>query len=497
MVKDREEAIIKAEYENMRTPRFDILKGVKMRMGRKKHVFSRKIFVATCAIMCLFFATVVAAQGISRFNRLEYIVGEEMAELISPISYEYADYSFITDNGIKIWMVATGVHDNVIDIFIMMQDLEGDRLGNRVYVDYSIISYYGAPVPELGTTGAPAPFSNTNLANWSRTQMETIDRDSNGVITLRARETFSEPIDVYSITLVINEIFYDIREYYEWELPVDFNNIDRDPPAIFIEAEREGERLTVLAPRQLELIPMAGLERGISSIGIIDGNLHVQFYEVRDPSRRLTRLNTIAYMYLVNPYGDKHEAFAGTLFNMIADGYAYWSPERDCFESTYYFYHEQIFEVDLARISEYRLLGNFRTFESVALDWQVVLDVEISGQQWIKSDIHIVTDLLTINELRITPVSLMVIGLDPYFDKETMPRYSGGTRWGLYSVLGSEWAISIHTEQGIVPVYNEMHTREGAQLTLVYHFDNSEVFLALCSIISIEIAGEMVTIAVE
>jgi len=502
MQKDRDEALIKAEFEKMQTPNFDILEGVKAHMEKKSKHFNRKVFIATLAILCLLSASVAVAQGIGRFDRLRTIIGEERAKLVIPISYKDADYSFTTENGIKIWMVATGVNDNTIDIYMMMQDLEGDRLGEHVHVDYSIVSYYGAKIPALGTTGEPAPFTSTNLANWSHMHMETINRDENGVVTLHAREIFSEPIDVHSITILIHEVFYNIREYEEWKIPIDLDI--HNPPTIYMidylitpDEKNISERTLILAPRQLELIPIDGLDRGISSIGIVNGNLHVQFYELRDPSRRWSRLSTIAYMYLVNPDGDKVEHFSSTSFNTVSDSYAYWNPERTRYDSPYYMYAEQIYEVDLVRISGYRMLGNFRTFESVALDWHVVIDVEARGQQWVESGLLVVTDMLTVKELRITPVSLMVIGVDPYFDETTMPRYEGGTRLGPYSVLGTEWVIYIHTTQGVIPVHNEMFTREGAQLTLVYQFDNSDGFLALCSITTVEISGKLIDIAAE
>jgi len=353
---------IKAAFGSVKAPdgiADRVLSGVSsntsVRLQQKRNI----IFIAA-AVLALTTTTLAAAGYLGGFERLREIIGEERSEGLYPVEKGNLIGERLTDEGIKIEIVAVGVDSTVLDFYITLEDMVSNRLDGDIRVDALV-----DPIIEEGGWGMHAFLP------------EVINRSDDGIVTLWGREYFLEPVTGQKFQFNLYNIAYNIVSG-DQEMDVDFTSLETYVPTDWIWD-------TPILPSDLHNLELyvEGMEyswkTSISSIGIIDGKLHIQQkmnpgfwnpgyecmfgsiqFKLFDPSGKLVQ-------YHVDPQQESVPFFSVNWRGDVAIG-------RDQYNSTSYY--EYIYDADMERISEYRLVADYYKADSIDLGlWSTVFEI--------------------------------------------------------------------------------------------------------------------------
>ena len=489
------ESILKKALSSSEKPDAELVKKVKYGLVEEKAASLKKSAIkyylnrvaAVAIVMVIITTTALVASGnLGGFDRLRTIIGEERIGLVSPIEISNVVGETITEDGIRVELVAVGVFDNVVDIYLTFEDMVGNRLDGDFIVAYSI----DLPADDIRGT-------------IRHSGIEVIDR-TDGVITVHDRLVFSQPVAGQELFFRLWRIDYNNITYNEHEINFDLAELMFDAPSstqlIFgsheirymwgIDADDARELLTttgvtILEPNLHDIeLGLEGIESLISAIGIIDGRLHIQLYD--PPLNNNRRFSLIA---LINPEGEL-DANGNLNIGFSID-------EFGNFYTSYKelpHYRESIFEVDLDRLSEYRLVGSFANTEYIDLELAVTFEFESDETQLIVLDgLNIEYGTSVIREIRLNPFAFLVIGEVAEYGFVEPIRYirintDNGAATTTFNMV-SRWG---RDERGVwignwaTWVYNTNRGFQG------WSYMSDEALLDLDSVISIEIAGEII-----
>jgi len=466
---DKDEKLIKDALDSIRTPDFDINTAVQnrieadkiQRVGGDNHLspisFKRtavqKAVATTAAALFLMIIGVVAIQTLSHINYLEpeegiVSIASTEEPLIEPepviptetilphvseaspddgISEDANEENTNVVDGIRIEIISVEIHedrDSRFDIYLRLQDLEGNRL------DESTAVYFSA----YGSQGA------------FRSIAEVIEYNpEDGSVIVHGQNTLfggshfllDPDLERHEFSLTIRGIYYDFRHYQNVILPIDFSVIDHAPSTVYARPGSEfnaiwhisdnpnrfiwnelrdqihNEGFTFLAPHQLDVdMGIETVDQIISSVGIVDGQLRMQTYEHRpeDPfgwqpllwySDPWFFIPSRTYFYLIDPDGDRYRDFIAIAFDVIGDHVI---PTGDRGPNAYM---ERIFDVDISRLAEYQLSADFRTRRVIELDWHTTFEIETPAILWMDDlTVHFEDMDLVVTRVRLTPRTL-------------------------------------------------------------------------------------------
>ncbi len=102
--------------------------------NRPRPAWLRPVVIAASVLVCLTAVTPVLAANVPEFYALLYAVSPATAQFFMPVRES------CVDNGVKMEVLATYIHADTAEIFITMQDLEGNRVDatTDLYDSYSI-----------------------------------------------------------------------------------------------------------------------------------------------------------------------------------------------------------------------------------------------------------------------------------------------------------------------------------------------------------------------
>ena len=169
-------------------------------------------FIVVAVVMLFATSGAIAAGVANRFTirELERIIGETRMEMITQVEFIGADgeltTSYTTPCGLRIGLVAKGIHGSVADFYIMLDDAH-----NRLDDDFSV-SHIMFGVSEN-------PHENFSI---SFLPFEIIDRNPlTGVVTLHTRHTFSVPISDKQLNFILQNIYWaDEVINIDWQLQI-------------------------------------------------------------------------------------------------------------------------------------------------------------------------------------------------------------------------------------------------------------------------------------
>jgi hypothetical protein len=299
---------IKNLFNEINTPKYDILEGVYSAMENKKYKRPRFSVVAVvAALMVILTAGVVVAAyyGTGGFGRLRSIVGEEHAENLTPVEEILDTESFAapfipgfspTNDEFRIEIVAINIGENreYMYLYATLEDLTGDRADCDFFsLSFAVHTPDNEHLYNFDTSVDWAGLFGGFRAN------DVIHRDENGTLTLRTRQNLYGREDVFAnnqVTITFTELTYNETGYIDDHIiDFDFATIPLNAPyqrtifeggswsnaVQFCEYENEYV-FYMLEPFQLDMpLGLDGIRTRISSIGIINGNLHIQTYQPR------------------------------------------------------------------------------------------------------------------------------------------------------------------------------------------------------------------------
>jgi len=423
----------------------------------KKTVSKRKIGMRVLLIAAAFtiFATsaIVAGMYLNSFDRLREIIGEAQATGLQPVGIS-------TEGGFRIEVVAVGINANTVDLYITLEDLVDNRLDGDIFV--------------LADVWLAGDSLRRSFPQFSR----VIDQTNSGVVTLHTRTSFHNPIEGRALDFELYSIDYNFRTA-EHEINFDLSAITEHSPAAWIWN-------TLILPPHLHDIPVAleGFENvgdiRISSIGLIDGRLHIQ------EQYNMTALHQWAgnKVNLINPYGEVVHPLRGTEYNTATisfriDEHGNFYNDRGYNFVVDFPYRENIFEVDLERLAEYRLVAPLSANDRTRLGWRTRFEVDIPTEgmeMLVVEPLNIQLGDTTVTEVRVSPFNVLIIG----FGSQGLEHTS---------------QVKVHTIDGVVDVIRgwiTIDTLENSNFIETRTIDTAPINID--NIIAIEINGHMVNL---
>lgn len=222
---------------------------------------------------CFLFSMKVVAGSVPEVYQWMYLLSPDTAQYFKPVK-EVSE-----NNGIKMEVVSAYIHDNVAEIYITMEDLEGDRIDKTIdlYDSYSIHK----------------PFSATGHCSLVGYDEET----GKATFLISVTQWDDQKIAGKKMTFSVREFISHKKEYDLLPVVVDFSKADKEPELVKTWINGLGRGISVsesddvsrndvkvLKPGKGESIELIGeggesiLIEGveISGLAYADGCLHVQ-----------------------------------------------------------------------------------------------------------------------------------------------------------------------------------------------------------------------------
>lgn len=259
---DHDEQIIKDELSTIQTPEFDIVGEVKKKLkeggsfsNKKKY---RRLAIAVC--VCLMISTGVLAVTVGGFDKLLPKLSPEIAPMLQPIEM------ISEDKGIKMEVVAAYNDDEMVVIYLTMQDL----VSNRINESIDIYSY--------------------SLSKGSLFNAQTIDfHEETKTATIRIQANGGDEIDGETLVLSIKSFLSDKVVFEQIETGIDMEEVQKEKVetiplnmehvaggsnTMFDEWKEEGIIQVLKADERIIQLPEIEFMY-ISNIGFIDDKLHI------------------------------------------------------------------------------------------------------------------------------------------------------------------------------------------------------------------------------
>lgn len=293
-------------------------------------VCRRPIAIAAILVLFIVLATPVLAANIPVIYELMYLMSPETAQFFMPVQES------CEDNGIRMEVVSTYIHDDTAEIYITMQDLIGDRVDEKtdLFDSYSIHRAVGSS----GTCQLVGYDAQTKTATFLITVSEWGNHDITGSkLTFSVREFISHKIALEDVPAEIN-----LAEVSEAAATQTISPVG-------------AASYNALAPGTSVYSPIKGLD--VTAIGYIDGKLHIQLATVE----KLT-FDGYGYFYLIDKDGNLIHPDFSVIFVKDADN----ENRID--------YEEFVFDIPKWQIESYKLYGSFYKSElNTKGNWRVTI----------------------------------------------------------------------------------------------------------------------------
>jgi len=437
-----------------------------------RNFIKRFAIVAIIVIFAMAATIFTMSYYYSSFDKLTDIIGDDLAESLQPLEISGVVRKNTIDAGFKIELVAVGVSSNIIDLYLTIEDLQSNRFDG----DFQLIAW-------VNQKNEPVPTSVTQFSN-------IINRTDDGVVTLHAREVFYEPITGQELELKLDSLSFNYR-YGELDVDFDMSTLEEHAPAAFLWGT------PILPPHMHDIsIALDGFECAgfinISSIGLIDGKLHIQ--EEYDMTALYRWVDN--KVKLIDPYGNiikpSRNTYDGTssVSFRIGEQVNFYN-DRGIDYVVDFPYRENIFVVDPDRISEYRLAASFEANDHIDFTWSAKFEVTLDGSYMDSLvadglDIWTGENSTTITEVQLTPYSLIISGLQGYHIDDSA--VSDDAMLGFTNLqLGINMADG--TVIGVKPGWSRFETDTRIFSQLRYIDAN---FIDLDSVVSVTLNGEKI-----
>ncbi|MDD5659430.1 MAG: hypothetical protein PHR39_05415, partial [Actinomycetota bacterium] len=230
--------------------------------GSRIKIFLRKPLVITAMLLiCIFAAIPVLVANVPAIYELMYSVSPITAQFFIPVRES------CEDNGIKMEVLSTYIHDNTAEIYVALQDLTGNRVDETtdLYDSYSI----------------HRPFDSS--AHCKKVDYDDTTKTATFLIAIT--EWGNHKIKDDKLTFSVRSFISDKHEYENVPLNMDLSAVKSNHKTKTVSingvsgANYEKYQLfdkgaTVLVPSFTLNSPVEGIE--ITGIGYVDEMLHVQ-----------------------------------------------------------------------------------------------------------------------------------------------------------------------------------------------------------------------------
>lgn len=376
---------------------------------KQRRPMKTKLILATSLIVLI--TTTAIGTNISTFLQMKDKMNPDIVDHIEPIE------KTSVDKGIKVEVVAVGRFDNMIKAYVTVEDLVSDRIGE----DLSFFDYFSLSGKTTGSS-----FGNS----WSMVDYDQTNKKA----TLFVESDSDEKFKGENLTLKFDKIFYNHKEYEDYQIGIDLTKLGRDEPHLnarlnqFMSwsggtgSEPTAKKIPILTPHIRDFTFAEIKSTMISNIGLIDDKLHIQLW--KDKEVECNSVNP----YLSNLDGERLDYASSFYFGINKSGKIIGKPSKD---GSHQMYKEYIFDVDVDKLDQYKLLGDISTSSEITGDWKVTFKAEDSGKL-LEVPCQINIEEIKINKLKINPFGINIIGT------------------GENGLNTSEFDVKINTKDGVI-----------------------------------------------
>ncbi|MBQ8001070.1 MAG: hypothetical protein IJ298_07735 [Ruminococcus sp.] len=309
---------------------------------RKKSVFKLAL-VAVIALLCISLIVPTFAVVVREPDKLLYAMFPSIAQKLKPVQMS------CVDNGIKLEVISANVTDTEAQVYVSLQDLQGDRVDDTtdLFDSYNI----RRPFDSNATCSMVSFDSETKTATF------LIDIEwYNTRNVLGSKVTFS-----------LDEFLSHKQEYEGYLEGIDLSQVGNATDTITDVSIRGGsyidenqvlldENSKYLKPLQSGIVesPVDGVQ--ITGMGYINGKLHIQTYY-----NNILDYDNHGFVSIVDKYGNKDYG---------EQSIAFW--DEDKVGS----YEEGVFDISPEELADSRLYCYFVTTDTVTRgNWEVTFEL--------------------------------------------------------------------------------------------------------------------------
>lgn len=384
----------------------------------------RKPKLVMALSLVLIMTTTVIATNIDSFVNLLDKINPEIVEFIHPVE------EVSIDKDIKMEVIAVGRYDNMVKLYISVEDLVSDRIGE----DLSFLDYYS--------------IKGANSYSWS---MLDYDKENKKAILFIEAENDTK-FEGEHLSFNVDNIFYDHKEYEEHEIGFDLSTLADEEnyinanPKQFLSWSFGGlygdlddkETVPILKPN-IKNISIPDIKSSIiSNIGIIDDKLHIQLWKDKIEGQFVD-------IYLKDSNGER--IYSDTHINFDIDKSGQPTNNTD-----YPYYGKYIFDIDTDNLDQYTLLGDFTTSSQLEGDWQIRFRAEDSGEL-LDIPCEINFENIQIENIKVNPFGITIVGKDNQIEDNF------------------DLDINIHTEDNMIKVSPLSATWNNKDFISIYETD--------------------------
>lgn len=259
------------------------------------------------------------------FREVLYAVSLTTAQYFTPVQRA------CVSNGIRMEVVACYIHDDTAELYVALQDLEGDRVDETtdLFDSYTIRRPYDTK-------------ATCSLVHYDASA-------GTAVFRIQITQWGGHPIEGSKITFQVREFLSHKTIYEDVEIPLSLSNLGQvqtqtaDNITGGSGAASLDDAVSVLCPgAAMEGFPVKGID--LTAVGYVNGQLHVQT-AVRDALQN----DDHGFVQLQGREGERLEALYTVSFCNQWEG----KGRVD--------YQEFVFDVPEAEIGQYQLVGTFTT----------------------------------------------------------------------------------------------------------------------------------------
>lgn len=316
------------------------------RKKTKKPAWVKWGAMAACLLLAFIMSVpALAAAGYASAYNLLYTISPAIAQRLKPVSMT------CEDNGIEFEVISAYVEGNEANIYVSVQDLEGDRIDETtdLFDSYSINTPFDCSSSCKNISYDPETKTATFLISISQWNEQDVIGEK--------------------ITFSVREILSNKQEYDDVLPDLDTNEISAnpetvEPTGIFggggMDYQQVADNFCALKPMGILSSPVDGVD--ITAMGYIDGKLHIQVkYE------NVLETDNHGYVYFKNAEGEEIQSIASVDFSIDDE-----QQEQ---------YVEYVFDLSDVDLTEYELYGYFVTSSThITGNWSVTFPLESVSQ---------------------------------------------------------------------------------------------------------------------
>lgn len=299
--------------------------------------------MAACLCLVVSVAVSVMAASVPEFYNALYAISPATAQFFRPVQLS------CENNGIGMEVEGVYIHENTAEIYISMQDLEGNRIDGTVdlFDSYSIHTSFGS--------SGHCEFAGYDSATQTATFLITIEQWDD------------RAIEGEKLTFSVREFLSDKKVFEGLVDEVNFSTIElvsetqevspRGFGGLYFADDHKSETMTALQTSDPIASPTDGVV--VTGVGFVDGVFHVQVYY-----SDILNTDNHGFISLVDKENEKIIPCDGS--------FSFFDASRKGS------YEDYIFTgIDVQQLEEYDLYGEFVTSAgSVKGNWSVTFPLE-------------------------------------------------------------------------------------------------------------------------